>query len=24
VNQWLNVKLPGGMAGYVAAWYLTA
>lgn len=24
VNQWLNVKLPGGMTGYVAAWYLTS
>ncbi len=23
VNQWLNVKLPGGMTGYVAAWYVT-
>jgi hypothetical protein len=23
VNQWLNVRLPGGMAGYVAAWYVT-
>jgi hypothetical protein len=23
VNQWLNVKLPGGMIGYVAAWYVT-
>jgi hypothetical protein len=23
VNQWLNVKRPGGMSGYVAAWYVT-
>ncbi len=23
VNQWLNVRLPGGMVGYVAAWYVT-
>lgn len=23
VNQWLSVKLPGGMTGYVAAWYVT-
>lgn len=23
VNQWLNVRLPGGMIGYVAAWYVT-
>ena len=23
VNQWLNVKLQGGMTGYVAAWYVT-
>lgn len=23
VNQWLNVKLQGGMVGYVAAWYVT-
>jgi hypothetical protein len=23
VNQWLNVKLQGGMIGYVAAWYVT-
>ena len=23
VNQWLNVKRPGGMTGYVAAWYVT-
>ena len=23
VNQWLNVRLPGGMTGYVAAWYVT-
>ncbi len=23
VNQWLNVKLPGGMTGFVAAWYVT-
>ena len=23
VNQWLHVKLPGGMTGYVAAWYVT-
>jgi hypothetical protein len=23
VNQWLNVKLPGGMIGFVAAWYVT-
>ena len=23
VNQWLNVKLPGGMTGYVAAWFVT-
>jgi SH3-like domain-containing protein len=23
VNQWLNVKLAGGMTGYVAAWYVT-
>jgi hypothetical protein len=24
VNQWLNVKLLGGMIGYVAAWYVSA
>jgi hypothetical protein len=23
VNQWLKVKQPGGMTGYVAAWYVT-
>ena len=23
VNQWLHVKLPGGMTGYVAAWFVT-
>jgi hypothetical protein len=23
VNQWLNVRLPGGMTGYVAAWFVT-
>ena len=23
VNAWLNVKLRGGMVGYVAAWYVT-
>jgi hypothetical protein len=23
VNQWLNVRLQGGMTGYVAAWYVT-
>ena len=23
VNQWLKVRLPGGMTGYVAAWYVT-
>ncbi len=23
VNQWLNVRRPGGMSGYVAAWYVT-
>ena len=22
-NQWLNVKEPGGVTGYVAAWYVT-
>ena len=22
-NQWLNVKEPGGLAGYVAAWYVS-
>ncbi len=22
IDQWLNVKEPGGLSGYVAAWYV--